>query len=140
MENECERLDILHRFCFPGWVDHSLIPAFLQRADMVVSMSETEGLSRVYLETQAAARLLIASDIAPAREVISDGVTGLLFRLGDVEDLADKILWAALHPHARKTIGTRARAQAERWPLREAVKAYLGAFTRCIEQYQPLAK
>ena len=52
------------------------MPDYMNLADIVVMPSESEGLARVYLEAQACARVLIASDIAPAREVVTDGETG----------------------------------------------------------------
>jgi glycosyltransferase involved in cell wall biosynthesis len=45
------------------------------------SDSETQAL--VYLEAQACARVLLASDVPGAREVMTDGETGLLFRKED---------------------------------------------------------
>ena len=78
-------------------------------ADLVVMPSEREGLARVYLEAQACGKTLIASDIAAAREVVIHGQTGLLFRMGDVQDMADKIVLAAGDPALREAIGTPAR-------------------------------
>lgn len=136
MERECRVRRIDARFRFVGWVEHHRIPVFLNRADMVVSMSETEGLSRAYLESQAAGRLLIASDIPPAREVIEDGVTGIIFRRADAGDLAAKILLAAAQPELRRKIGVQAREQVSRYPLRRAVEDYLDLFARCVRRQQ----
>jgi glycosyltransferase involved in cell wall biosynthesis len=136
MEDECQKRLLSPRFRFVGWVDHSQIPAYLKLADMVVSMSESEGLSRVYLETQASERLLLASDIAPAREVIEDGVTGLLFRKGDVHDLAAKTLLAARDPKLRYEIGRRARERVSAHSLDLAVDRYLSRLDTCIRQHR----
>ena len=132
MENECRQRELASRFRFAGWVDYSQIPAYLKLADVVISMSESEGLSRVYLEAQASARLLLASDIAPAREVIDDGLTGLLFRKGDVEHLADRTVQAAGDPGLRTRIGRRARARVQAHSLNLAVDRYLTTFSGCI--------
>ena len=70
------------RFRFVGWVDHAEIPGYLNLADIVVMPSEWEALARLYVETQACGRVLVASDIRAAREVIVDGETGVLFRWG----------------------------------------------------------
>jgi glycosyltransferase involved in cell wall biosynthesis len=56
------------------------MPDYINLADIVVMPSAAETQALVYLETQACARLLLASDIPGAREVIVDGETGLLFR------------------------------------------------------------
>jgi glycosyltransferase involved in cell wall biosynthesis len=132
MERECRRRDLVPRFHFVGWVDYSQIPAYMRRADLVVSMSESEGLSRVYLEAQASSRPLLASDIPPAREVIEDGVTGMLFRKGDAGDLAAKTVLVARDSKLRSEIGLKARERVEAHSLDRAVDRYLASFDACI--------
>ncbi len=132
MEEECRRRKLMPRFQFLGWVEYSRIPALMQMADMIVSMSESEGLSRVYLEAQASARLLIASDIAPAREVVEDGVTGLLFRKGDVADLARTTVRAARNPELRMSIGRAAARRVEANSLDRAIHRYLATFASIV--------
>jgi glycosyltransferase involved in cell wall biosynthesis len=72
----------------------------------------------------ACGKLLLCSDIDPAREVVEDRVNGMLFRLGDVDDLAGKTLLAAGDPSLRNRIGDAARQQAARFGLQRAVSAY----------------
>ena len=135
MERECQRKRVSSRFRFVGWVEHARIPAVLSVADLVVSMSGAEGLSRVYLEAQASGRLLLASDIPPAREVVEDGVTGLLFRKGDARDLAAKTVLAARSPELRKEIGGKAHQRVQEHGLDQAVSKYLECFGRCIRRH-----
>jgi glycosyltransferase involved in cell wall biosynthesis len=132
MEEECRRRKLMPRFRFLGWVEYSRIPALMQMADMIVSMSESEGLSRVYLEAQASARLLIASDIAPARELIEDGVTGLLFRKGDVADLAKTTVRAARNRELRMGIGRAAARRVEANSLDRAIHRYLNTIAAIV--------
>ena len=49
--------------------------------------SEREGLALVYRETQACGRVLLASDIPAAREVVVHNENGVIFPMGDVEAL-----------------------------------------------------
>ena len=117
---------VLDRFRFVPFVDNSRMPEFMNIADLVAMPSEREGLSRVYLEAQACAKTLLASDIAGAREVVTDGETGLLFRMGDVGDLAEKTLLGAGDPALRAAIGARARQSVEaRHDIDEAVGQYM---------------
>ncbi|MGH7358098.1 MAG: glycosyltransferase, partial [Candidatus Rokuibacteriota bacterium] len=101
-----------------------------------VLTSETEGLARVYLETQACARVLVASDIPAVREVVTDGATGLLFGTGDVEALATKILLAAADPALRATIGRQARERVRAHSLDEAVLAYARLLEGVIREHR----
>jgi glycosyltransferase involved in cell wall biosynthesis len=109
VEEACAGRGLADRFRFPGWVDYDRVPEFINSADMVVMPSAAEAQARVYLETQASERTLIASDIAAAREVVEDGETGLLFATGDASALAGRILMAARDPGLRAEIGRRAR-------------------------------
>jgi glycosyltransferase involved in cell wall biosynthesis len=124
MEEACASRSIVDNFRFVGWIDHDLMPSHVNLVDIVVMPSETEGLALVYLETQACERVLIASDIPAAHEVISDRETGLLFRIGDVADLTAKILSVASDPILRAAIGRDARISAMRHDLDRVVAAY----------------
>jgi glycosyltransferase involved in cell wall biosynthesis len=85
------------------------MPHVVNCADIVVLPSAGEAQARVYLETQACERTLIASDIPAAREVVDDDRTGMLYRTGDVSQLAAKILIASRDPDLRAKLGGRAR-------------------------------
>jgi glycosyltransferase involved in cell wall biosynthesis len=132
MEERCREKDISRRFRFAGWVDYARMPDYMNLADVVVMPSEGEGLARVYLEAQACAKVLVASDIPPAREVVTHAESGLLFRLGDVADLAEKILLAATNPRLRREIGSKARARVQAHGLEHAVPAYQSALREIV--------
>jgi glycosyltransferase involved in cell wall biosynthesis len=117
---------VLDRFRFEPFVDNSQMPRYMNLADLVVMPSEREGLSRVYLEAQACAKTLVASDIAGAREVVTHGETGLLFRKAEIEDQVEKTLLAAENPALRAEIGSRARRYVERHHnIEKAVDEYM---------------
>ena len=124
MESACRDAGVQTHFRFVGWVDHAEIPGYLNLADIVVMPSEWEALARLYVETQACGRALVASDIRAAREVIVDGETGVLFRMGDVADLTEKILALAGAPERRAALGRQARARIRPHSLDGAVDTY----------------
>jgi glycosyltransferase involved in cell wall biosynthesis len=45
-------------------------------------------------------------------DIITDGIDGILVNDGNVEDLANKILWMATNPDKRKSMGLEARSKA----------------------------
>ena len=132
MEDACRQQGIADRFRFVGWVDHEEVPAYLSLADIVLMPSESEALALVYLETQACGRTLLASDIAASREVVIDGESGILFRLGDVADLSDKTLRAAAEPERLAAIGRRSRELVAEHAIEMTVDAYVGVFTEIM--------
>jgi PEP-CTERM/exosortase A-associated glycosyltransferase len=62
------------------------------------------------LEAMAMEKAVIGADVGGIRELIQDGVTGLLHRSGDVGDLASKIERLAGDPGLRHALGLQARA------------------------------
>lgn len=124
MEQACAKDSLSGHFRFVGWVEHDLVPDYINLADMVVMPSESEAFALVYLETQACERVLIASDIVAARQVIDDGESGILFRKGDVADLTAKILSVAGNRALRSAIGKTARQSAMNYDLDRLATAY----------------
>ncbi len=59
-------------------VDYGKLPKYYQDADVFVLPSFSEGHSKVLLEAQASGLACIASDIPANRQIIADGVNGLL--------------------------------------------------------------
>ncbi len=116
------------RIRFVPAVPYADMPAIVNLADVVVLASAGEGISRVYLETQACARVLISSDIPAGREVVEHGVTGLLFRTGDAADLAAQILTAYHDPALRTRIGQAARHRVQKHGIETVIGQYIDAF------------
>jgi glycosyltransferase involved in cell wall biosynthesis len=129
LESRCRALGLAERVRSVGWIDRDEIPAYLRLADIVVMASESEGLPLVYLEAQAAGRLLIASDIPATRELVRNGDTGLIFRTGDVGGLAALTLGAVRDPALRAAIGGAARAAVRA----HAKPVILDAYARLLE-------
>ena len=96
----------------------------MRLADLVAMPSGSEGQALVHLEAQACARVLLASDIPAAREVIEPGRTGLLFPAGDVSALTDATLRAAHDPALRTLIGCQARERVRVHALPDTVATY----------------
>ncbi len=138
MEAECRGLGLLDHFRFVGWVDHEKVADYINLADVVVMPSQSEAMALVYLETQACGQLLIASDIPAAREIVADGETGLLFKMGDIADLTRKILLAAGDPALRARVGGIARARVKEYDLERFVTAYDRAARNIVQTSRAL--
>src|SRR5215217_3856699 len=106
--------------------------AALEHADVLVAPSlGGESFGMVLTESFAAGTPVVASDIAGYRDVVRDGVDGLLVPRGDATALAESLrdLWLA--PARRVELGRAAAQRAERfaWPhvARELLDAYADA-------------
>lgn len=72
-----------------------------------------ETFSLALIEAFGNALPVIASRAGALPELVEDGVTGLIFRAGDGDDLARKMRWADEHPDAMASMGRRARQRYE---------------------------
>ena len=112
-------LGIEDKVVFTGRVPHHDVQRYYDLVDVLVyprlSMRLTELVTPLKpLEAMAQGRLLVASDVGGHRELITDGVTGVLFKAGDPEALAGKVLalldeqsrWPLLRAAARRFVET----------------------------------
>jgi glycosyltransferase involved in cell wall biosynthesis len=129
VERECDARCLTDHFRFPGWIQHERVPALLSVADMVAMPSAYECQALVYLETMACARPLIASDIPASREVVQDGVNGLLHPVGDEAALARRILECASDPALGERLTERGLTTASEHRLPLIADAYEQALT-----------
>jgi len=84
---------------------------FCENADVIVLPSYLEGLPKTLLEGAAMEKPLIATDTPGCRDVVKDGVTGLLVPVKDAGKLAEAMAWMIENPEERKAMGKRGRQQ-----------------------------
>jgi glycosyltransferase involved in cell wall biosynthesis len=135
MEARCRAAGVAGRIRFAGASEYARMPDWIRLADLVLMPSESEGMARVYLETQACGRTLVASDIPAAREVICPGRTGILVPLGDIEALTTATLELAADPARRAAIGREAHAYAvAHHSLDQALARYEALFAELVRE------
>ncbi len=109
LQELAKALSLDDRIEFIGKVPPQDVPDCLRKADIVVLPSYREGRSNVLVEAMATGCAVVASDIGGLRELINDGKSGLLFRAGDVEDLASKLDKLLADGSLRKKCGESAK-------------------------------
>ena len=98
-----------NHFVFTGLVQPKEIPALLGIMDILVHLSEREGLARALPQALAAGKPIVTFDCDGAREVCRDGVTGFLVRLGHRNGLIERLLLLARDPTLRIQLGENGR-------------------------------
>lgn len=108
------------------------VQPYLAAADCVVLPSYREGVPRSLLEAAAMGRPIVTTNAVGCRDAVSDGVNGLLCRVADAGDLAEKMAqMIALSPEARAAMGQRGREKVEReFDERVVIKRYLDVIGR----------
>jgi glycosyltransferase involved in cell wall biosynthesis len=90
----------------------SPVAAVYERNAIVVVPSRGEGFGMVALEAAERGRAAIVSDVGGLPEIVSDGMTGLVVPVGDVDALAAAILSLARDPVRVASFGAAARQRA----------------------------
>jgi glycosyltransferase involved in cell wall biosynthesis len=121
--------DITH---FAGF--RSDLPALYAAMDLLVLPSWREGFPRVPMEAAAMTRPVVVTDIRGCREVVVDGVTGLLVPVRDVAALAVGIAALVENAPRRQALGRAGRLLAERKFDERAV------FAKVVATYQRLLR
>jgi glycosyltransferase involved in cell wall biosynthesis len=114
------------------------MPALFARADIVVLPSYREGLPKGLIEAGACARALVATDVPGCREVISDGVDGLLVPAGESEPLAKAIARLLDDPALARRLGEAARAKAlAEFDERKIIEATVAVYGEVAPRSRP---
>jgi len=111
--------DLAAHVTFTGRIPHAEVHDMYQLADVVAyprRWTRTTSLTTPLkpLEAMAMGRCVIASDLAPMRELVTDGVTGTLFKPDEASDLAAKCVELLGDRLRRERLG----AAAREWVLR----------------------
>lgn len=119
LKAQAQNLGIADQVVFTGRVPHAEVNRYYDLIDVLayprLSMRLTELVTPLKpLEAMAQGQLFIASDVGGHRELIRDGETGVLFRAGDANDLAAKIIalldqpgrWPLLKANGRRFVET----------------------------------
>jgi PEP-CTERM/exosortase A-associated glycosyltransferase len=97
LKEHAKRLGIEDKVVFAGRVPHHEVQRYYDLIDVLAyprhSMRLTELVTPLKpLEAMAQGRLLVASDVGGHKELIRDGVTGMLFHAGSARSLAETIM------------------------------------------------
>lgn len=133
------QLDVADRVVFVGRVPHSEVQRYYDLVDVLIYPRIAIRLTDLVtplkpLEAMAQGRLLAASSVGGHRELIQDGVTGILFKPDNPSDLAAKVIDLLEHPERWSTLKAAARHYVEterNWPV--SVSRYREIYGRLAE-------
>ncbi|KPV40024.1 group 1 glycosyl transferase [Thiohalorhabdus denitrificans] len=107
-------LGLADRVVFTGAVAREAVPGHVAAMDVAVQPDVTPYASPIKLfEYLATGRPVVAPDRPNIAEVVGDGRQGLLFRPGNVEELAAQLTRLALDPGLRNALSMRAARAVE---------------------------
>lgn len=94
-----------------------------------------EGFPLALLEAMALGRAVLASDLGPRREMVQDGVTGLLFDAENPEDLRRKAQQLIFNPEMTKKMGETGRQVfLEKYTAEKNYETLINIYQKIIER------
>lgn len=106
---------------------------YLSVADVLLLPSEQESFGLAALEAMACEVPVVASRVGGVPEVVTDGETGYLAEVGDVEKMAEEAARLLSDDTARRAMGQRARASAlSRYGTDLVIPRYLNFYERVL--------
>jgi PEP-CTERM/exosortase A-associated glycosyltransferase len=117
LRRQAQELGIAEHVIFTGRVPHSEVQRYYNLVDVLCYPRHKMRLTDLVtplkpLEAMAQGRLMVASDVGGHKELIEDGRTGVLFKAGDAQALAAKVLalldapqqWPELRQRGRRFV------------------------------------
>lgn len=133
-------LDGDRRITVLGRVDDAVKSRVLREADVLCAPSlGGESFGMVLTEAFAQGTPVVASDIAGYRDVVRDGIDGVLVPHGDATELAHALRSLALDPARRAALAAAAAGSAERFAWPRVADEVLGVYRRAVAARERVA-
>ncbi len=133
LEDLCERLQLTNRVHLPGQVEN--VNGYLHQADIFVLSSRFEGFPMALCEAMACGLPVLATDcLSGPRDIIQDGIDGVLVPMENVDALAAGLEKLIADPLKRSQIAKSAPQVLERFGLERVMGMWSETIDRVIEQ------
>ena len=110
LQERARAIGLADNFVFTGLVPPAEIPALIGMMDVLVHLSEREGLPRALPQALAAGKPVVAFDRDGAGEVCIDGETGFLVEPGNLTQFTERVVQLSRDPALRARLGRRGRS------------------------------
>jgi glycosyltransferase involved in cell wall biosynthesis len=124
MRSLAGHLGLANQVVFTGFIPNQDLPSVLNSIDIFTMPSRAELLSIATLEAMACARPVLAAEAVALPELVSNGVNGLLFRTGSVEDAARVMLILASQSDRWTEMGQASFERAQAHSLEHTMEHY----------------
>ncbi|ELZ16112.1 glycosyl transferase group 1 [Haloterrigena salina JCM 13891] len=101
-----------------GEVPHPELPGYHAGADVFCLPSHDESFAMANVEAMACGLPVVTTDLEAIQTYLANGDNGLLSRVGDPQDLADKLKLVFESPELRARLGEQARTDAQAFAWR----------------------
>jgi glycosyltransferase involved in cell wall biosynthesis len=132
LKDQARSLGIADRVLFAG--HRADIPAVLGAVDVFCISSTYEGTPLTLFEAMAAGKAIVSTAVDGCREVIEDGVTGILVPPRDADTLALRLRELLMDKGRREALARSARRAASRYDIRRCVEAMQALYDEVLAE------
>ena len=137
VEYMIEQLHLKDRVQLAGALPPEGVRNVLQLSNAFLLASLSEGISNVVLEAMACGLPVVTTDAGGMREVVHDGVEGLVVPKRNPEAIADAIGRLCSDPELRSRMGAAGRASVLReHTLEQQAESFVRLYCEAIERYR----
>lgn len=151
MENDLKQLvndlNLGDSIIMPGSFSGKELAAYFATADIFIgpsiidSSGDTEGQGIVFLEAMASGTAVIASDVGGVRDIVRDGVNGLLIPQKDPQAIAEKILLLSNNASLKNALIRNGRQWAvKNYGWESIAQSFLQTFEEVVESANTLPR
>lgn len=133
IESVARELNLGSSVHFLGFTEAGPGPVFRDATDIAVSPSRMEGFGLTVIEAGVSGRAVVATDTTGMREIITDGVSGIVVPIEDPHRLAEALMRLADDPGLRSRMGgALQRDVEERFLITRSMQNLQSAYDRLL--------
>ncbi len=126
LENQVKNINLENQVFFLGQMNHQDLMGILNVSDIVINPSYTEGIPTNIIEAAKCGKAIIATDVGGTREIIDDGISGILIPPKQPKILASKIKFLIENNEIRKQMGNIAKEKVKNsFDWKVSIKKYM---------------
>src|SRR6185312_5318202 len=129
---------VLEGVRFPGFRNQSELPSFFALADVFVLPSRHEPWGLIVNEAMAAGcAVIVSNEVGAHADLVTNGVEGFVFPVGDIEALATDLGRVLSSPEQARRMGEAAKARVATWDFEADVRGLRQALTAVTGKLRP---
>jgi glycosyltransferase involved in cell wall biosynthesis len=105
-------------------INHDGLPDYLNKINLVVLPSYTEGLPNLMLEAMACGTLVLATPVGAIPDIITDGETGFIMEDNSTVCIAENVIRALEHPDLERIVENARVLVEQEFTYEAAVERY----------------
>lgn len=135
LKSQAKQLGVEHEVLFTG--PRQDVEGLLAAVDLFVSSSLWEGLPTAILESMAAKVPVVATDVSGTREIVRDGVTGLLVPPEDPHSLAHAVVRMFREREQAIAMAEQAYCRAQDFSIARVSRQYMEVYHGLLNARDP---